>query len=129
MALFNCVGKTSAFIGPFISSAIIAKAGGNTNAAYYFLLPFGLLGLAVLCLVDTDKAKIDSALCTSAFFLPVALLTRRSPRERVPGSLRSHGSDGKGHPRCPGGSGHARPLIHEPPCRVTDTLAKSTGYR
>lgn len=31
-ALFNTVGKTSSFIGPFISGAIIDDAKGNNNA-------------------------------------------------------------------------------------------------
>ncbi|ORX37289.1 autophagy protein [Kockovaella imperatae] len=66
MALFNCVGKTSAFIGPFIGSAIIARAGGNTNAAYYFLLPFALVGFGALLMINTDQAKIDNALFLEA---------------------------------------------------------------
>lgn len=37
------VGKTSAFIGPFVSSAIIDAADGNTNMPFAFLL-----GLSVL---------------------------------------------------------------------------------
>jgi len=45
-ALFNTVGKTSGFIGPFISSAIIKRANGNTNAAYWFLLPWVVLALS-----------------------------------------------------------------------------------
>lgn len=60
-ALFNTVGKTSGFIGPFISSAIIDRAHGNTNTAYWFLLAMGTLGVIVLYFVDTDKAKIDVA--------------------------------------------------------------------
>lgn len=60
-ALLNCVGKTSGFIGPFISSAIIEKAGGNTNMAYWFLFAMGVLGTIVLCFVNPEKAKIDVA--------------------------------------------------------------------
>jgi len=60
-ALFNTVGKTSGFIGPFISSAIIKRAGGNTNASYWFLFAMGSLGVLCLYFVDTDKAKIDNA--------------------------------------------------------------------
>lgn len=60
-ALFNCVGKTSGFIGPFISSAIINRANGNNNTAYWFLFGMGLLGVFILYFVDTDKAKIDNA--------------------------------------------------------------------
>lgn len=60
-ALFNCVGKTSGFIGPFISSAIIERAHGNTSAAYWFLFAMGAVGCLVLWFVDTDKAKRDNA--------------------------------------------------------------------
>lgn len=60
-ALFNCVGKTSGFIGPFISSAIIERANGNTSAAYWFLFAMGSVGCITLWFVDTDKAKRDNA--------------------------------------------------------------------
>jgi MFS-type transporter involved in bile tolerance (Atg22 family) len=62
-ALFNTVGKTSGFIGPFISSAIIERANGNTNAAYWFLFAMGSIGAIVLWFVDTDQAKLDNAQC------------------------------------------------------------------
>lgn len=60
-ALFNCVGKTSGFIGPFISSAIIERAHGETSAAYWFLFAMGSVGCLALWFVDTDKAKRDNA--------------------------------------------------------------------
>ncbi|KAM3448277.1 hypothetical protein MY3296_007960 [Beauveria thailandica] len=60
-ALFNCVGKTSGFIGPFISSAIIERAHGKTNAAYWFLFAMGSVGCLALWFVDTDRAKRDNA--------------------------------------------------------------------
>jgi MFS-type transporter involved in bile tolerance (Atg22 family) len=60
-ALFNTVGKTSGFIGPFISSAIITRANGNTSAAYWFLFAMGSIGAITLWFVDTDKAKADNA--------------------------------------------------------------------
>jgi hypothetical protein len=69
-ALFNCVGKTSGFIGPFISSAIIKADGGRNNSAYWFLLGTGLIGLTILYFVDTDQAKIDSAACKFSFLTP-----------------------------------------------------------
>jgi Permeases of the major facilitator superfamily len=60
-SLLNCMGKTSSFVGPFISSAIIARAGGNTNMAYWFLFGTGLVGILLLACVSTDKAKVDVA--------------------------------------------------------------------
>jgi MFS-type transporter involved in bile tolerance (Atg22 family) len=66
-ALFNTVGKTSGFVGPLIASAIVTRAGGNTNYAYWFLLGMGMLGVFVLYFVDTDKAKLDNAKCKLVF--------------------------------------------------------------
>ena len=65
-ALFNTVGKTSAFIGPLISSAIIQRAGGNTNYCFWFLFIMGFTGCCVLWFVDTDKAKLDVTACKSS---------------------------------------------------------------
>ena len=62
-ALFNTVGKTSAFIGPLISSAIVDRAGGNTNYSFWFLFFMGLTGVTILYFVNTDKAKLDIARC------------------------------------------------------------------
>ena len=59
-SLFSISGTTSAFIGPFVTSAIIDRSGGNTNMAFAFLLPFCLLGLIILCFVDTEKAVIEA---------------------------------------------------------------------
>ena len=62
-ALFNTVGKTSGFIGPVAASYVIARAGGNTNAAFIFCSMIGLLGVFLIWCVDTDQAKVDNAAC------------------------------------------------------------------
>jgi len=79
MSLFNTVGvcsllrmmtdvqETSSFIGPFVTSAIVDAAGGNTYAAFYFLLPLGLIALGVVCCISPAKAKIDVARCKSTY--------------------------------------------------------------
>lgn len=79
MSLFNTVGvsaflimmidlqETSSFIGPFVTSAIVDAAGGNTYAAFYFLLPLGLIALGVVCCISPAKAKIDVARCKSPY--------------------------------------------------------------
>jgi len=64
-ALFNTVGKTSGFIGPFVSSAITTAAGGNTNMSFIFLFCMGLVGFIVLLFVNVDKAKLDNVQCKS----------------------------------------------------------------
>ena len=60
-ALFNTWGKTSGFIGPFITSAIIKRANNNNNAAFWFLFALGTIGVLVLWQVDTEQAKLDNA--------------------------------------------------------------------
>ncbi|ORX40335.1 putative autophagy protein [Kockovaella imperatae] len=60
-AMFNIWGKSSSFAGPFITSAIIKRAGGNTNAAFWFLFSLGCVGVTVLWQVNTDQAKLDNA--------------------------------------------------------------------
>jgi MFS-type transporter involved in bile tolerance (Atg22 family) len=65
-ALFNTVGRTSGFVGPFVSSAIIDASDGNTNMAFIFLVSMGLIGLVILWFVDPSKAKLDNAKCESS---------------------------------------------------------------
>ncbi|OAP65381.1 hypothetical protein AYL99_01353 [Fonsecaea erecta] len=58
-SLYSIMGKTSAFIGPIVSSAIIdADPKGNNSLPFYFL--FGLTGLSFLLLfffVDLKKSR------------------------------------------------------------------------
>lgn len=79
-ALFSVVGKTSAFIGPLVSSAIIDAADGNQNMPFAFLLalsvlpphmtshvfgltrklwPRGVLSCGVLYFVDVKKSRLE----------------------------------------------------------------------
>ncbi|KZP31763.1 MFS general substrate transporter [Athelia psychrophila] len=57
-ALFSVVGKTSAFIGPFVSSAIIS-ASGNNNMPFAFLFGLGAFSTIFLYLVDMKKSRIE----------------------------------------------------------------------
>ena len=68
-ALFNTVGQSSSFIGPFVSSAIITKANGNANVAFWFTFALGATGFVMLFFVNPQKAKLDNV--------------RREPRLRV----------------------------------------------
>ena len=61
-SLFGILGKTSSFVGPFITARIIASADGNDNMAFAFLLPAVLVGIVVLHLVSVPKARIESKL-------------------------------------------------------------------
>jgi MFS-type transporter involved in bile tolerance (Atg22 family) len=36
-SLFGIMGKTSAFVGPFITSAIVDRMGGNANGKFELL--------------------------------------------------------------------------------------------
>ena len=58
-ALFSIMGKTSAFIGPIVSSAIIdASPSGNNSLPFYFLFGLSLLSFCLLCFfVDLKKSR------------------------------------------------------------------------
>ncbi|KAI0950796.1 hypothetical protein AcW1_008006 [Taiwanofungus camphoratus] len=56
-ALFSVIGKTSAFIGPFVSSAIITASGNNDNYPFVFLFTLGTVSTVFLYLVDVRKSR------------------------------------------------------------------------
>jgi MFS-type transporter involved in bile tolerance (Atg22 family) len=58
-SLFSIIGKTSSFIGPLVSSAIIdASASGNASLPFYFLAALSLLSAGVLWVwLDLDGSK------------------------------------------------------------------------
>ena len=66
-ALFSIMGKTSAFVGPIVSSAIIdadstVTKAGNNSLPFYFL--FGLSVVSMLLLtffVDLKKSRKEQA--------------------------------------------------------------------
>ncbi|KAJ7018829.1 MFS general substrate transporter [Mycena alexandri] len=58
-ALFSVVGKTSAFIGPFVSSAIITAANNNDNMPFAFLFGLGVFSTIFLYFVDVDKSRVE----------------------------------------------------------------------
>ncbi|OCH88576.1 MFS general substrate transporter [Obba rivulosa] len=58
-ALFSVVGKTSAFIGPFVSSAIITASGNNDNYPFVFLFTLGTLSTIFLYFVDVGKSRVE----------------------------------------------------------------------
>ncbi|KAH9168848.1 MFS general substrate transporter [Lactarius sanguifluus] len=58
-ALFSVVGKTSAFIGPFVSEAIISASNNNDNMPFAFLFGLGLFSTIFLFMVDVKKSRIE----------------------------------------------------------------------
>ncbi|EIM91364.1 MFS general substrate transporter [Stereum hirsutum FP-91666 SS1] len=58
-ALFSVVGKTSAFIGPFVSSAIITASGNNNNMPFAFLFGLGAFSTIFLFMVDLKKSRAE----------------------------------------------------------------------
>jgi len=58
-ALFSVVGKTSAFIGPFVSSAIIEASDNNDNMPFAFLFGLGAVSTIFLYLVDVKKSRVE----------------------------------------------------------------------
>jgi len=60
-SLFSIIGKTSAFIGPLVSSAIIdASPSGNNSLPFYFLFGLSLASTLVLVFfVDLKKSQVE----------------------------------------------------------------------
>lgn len=58
-SLFSIIGKTSSFIGPIVSSAIIdASPNNNPSTPFYFLFALSLVSFAVLLFfVDLKKSR------------------------------------------------------------------------
>ena len=56
-SLFSIIGKTSAFIGPLVSSAIIDDTGNNSTP-FYFLFSLSLASfIFLLFFVDVKKSR------------------------------------------------------------------------
>ena len=64
-SLFSIIGKTSSFIGPLVSSAIIDAAGNHPRAnstPFYFLFALSLASFIFLVFfVDVKKSRIEQA--------------------------------------------------------------------
>ena len=64
-SLFSIIGKTSSFIGPLVSSAIIDAVGDKPRAdsyPFYFLFGLSLASfLFLLFFVDVKKSRIEQA--------------------------------------------------------------------
>lgn len=58
-SLFSIIGKTSSFIGPIVSSAIIdASPSGNVSTPFYFLFGLSVVSFLILFLgVDLKKSQ------------------------------------------------------------------------
>jgi hypothetical protein len=66
-ALFSVIGKTSAFIGPFVSEAIITASGNNNNMPFAFL--FGLYALQIPPVMAGRLIQIHSGVFSTVFLL------------------------------------------------------------
>ena len=60
-SLYSIMGKTSAFIGPIVSSAIIdADPKGNNSLPFYFLFGLSLMSFLLLFFfVDLKKSRVE----------------------------------------------------------------------
>lgn len=58
-SLFSIIGKTSSFIGPIVSSAIIdATPSGNVSTPFYFLFALSVVSFGILFFgVDLRKSQ------------------------------------------------------------------------
>lgn len=63
-SLFSIMGKTSAFIGPLVSSAIIdASPSGNNSLPFYFLLGLSVISFLLLFFfVDLKRSRVEQEL-------------------------------------------------------------------
>lgn len=60
-SLFSIIGKTSSFIGPLVSSAIIDDSGNNSTP-FYFLFALSVCSfLFLLFFVDVKKSRVEQA--------------------------------------------------------------------
>jgi MFS-type transporter involved in bile tolerance (Atg22 family) len=56
-SLFSIVGKTSSFVGPFVSAAIIDDTG-NPSSPFYFLFALSVVSAVFLaCCVDVPRSR------------------------------------------------------------------------
>lgn len=60
-SLFSIIGKTSSFIGPLVSSAIIdASPNGNNSTPFYFLFGLSVLSAGLLVIfLDLKKSRLE----------------------------------------------------------------------
>lgn len=60
-SLFSIIGKTSSFIGPLVSSAIIdASPHGNNSTPFYFLFGLSLLSAGLpVAFLDLKKSRVE----------------------------------------------------------------------
>lgn len=60
-SLFSIIGKTSSFIGPIVSSAIIdASPGKNPSTPFYFLFALSVASFFILVVgVDLKKSRVE----------------------------------------------------------------------
>jgi MFS-type transporter involved in bile tolerance (Atg22 family) len=59
-SLFSIIGKTSSFIGPLVSSAIIDDSGGNNSTPFYFLTALSAVSFLVLVFgVDLERSRME----------------------------------------------------------------------
>ncbi|MCJ1278454.1 hypothetical protein MMC21_006271 [Puttea exsequens] len=60
-SLFSIIGKTSSFIGPLVSSAIIdASPNGNNSTPFYFLFGLTVLSAGLLVLfLDLKRSRVE----------------------------------------------------------------------
>jgi MFS-type transporter involved in bile tolerance (Atg22 family) len=60
-SLFSIIGKTSSFIGPLVSSAIVdATPSGNASMPFYFLFGLSLLSFGIMFFwLDLKKSSLE----------------------------------------------------------------------
>ena len=81
-SLFSIIGKTSSFIGPLVSTAIIGASNGNNSTPFYFLFGLTLMSGAILVfLLDLKKSRVEQAV-----FLEREILAREKRQAELEAS-------------------------------------------
>nr|POF13241.1 autophagy-related protein 22 [Quercus suber] len=77
-SLFSIIGKTSSFIGPLVSSAIIdASPSHNNSTPFYFLFALSLASFVfLLFFVDVEKSRVEQRV-----FLEKEALAKKAKHE------------------------------------------------
>ncbi|KAM0788003.1 hypothetical protein ACM66B_006203 [Microbotryomycetes sp. NB124-2] len=59
-SVFACIGKCSAFIGPFVTSAI-ADRTNNTSSSFYFLFGLGIVSCSPIPFINVARSRVNCA--------------------------------------------------------------------
>jgi MFS-type transporter involved in bile tolerance (Atg22 family) len=84
-SLFSIVGKTSSFIGPLVSAAIIDDTGNNSSPVYFLTGLSAVSFLLLVCFVDLEKSRKEQEVFLEREEIAKMALRRKDDEESEPG--------------------------------------------